>query len=213
MPTHLERLVALQTTFGMLQKRRAALLSEVATLGATLERLSALEATAGEATQLLKKVAEICEMSSKQVMENIVNHGLRVIFDEQDTFSIDMETKVRSVYAYMRLGKDTKTDIMDSRGGGYVDIISVLTILVLILQKRKDMQRFLVLDEAFAEVGREHLEKVGDFLHFLTEKLGITILLITHSEELLAFANTVYQVEKKNDGPTTIKKRETPREH
>lgn len=198
MATHADRLVILQTSFGVLQRRRAGLKADIVALEKELAEMAQLEVTAGEAAQLLKKVAEICELSSKQVMEKIVNHGLQAIFEETDTFAIDMETKQRSVYAYMRLGEEAKTSIMDSRGGGYVDIISVLTVLVLILQKRKDMQRFLVLDEAFAEVGREHLEKVGKFLRFLVEKLDMSILLITHSEELLPYANRVYEFSMTN---------------
>jgi hypothetical protein len=203
-----DRLVAAQTSVELLKRRRTILKRETLALEAKMAVLAELEGRTGEAAALLKKVAEICEGSSKEVMERIVNHGLQAIFDETDTFHIDIETKARSVYAYLRLGEDSKTGIMDSRGGGYVDIISVLTVLVLILQKKKDMQRFLVLDEAFAEVGRDHLEKVGQFLRFLVEKLDMTVLLITHSEEFMSVADRVYHVQKKGDGPTTIKQKE-----
>jgi ABC-type dipeptide/oligopeptide/nickel transport system ATPase subunit len=201
------RLAAIRAVCSLLQNKRNSLKTEVIHIEKLLSVVSNLEIQSTEAAQVLKRVAEICELSSKQVMEKIINHGLKAIFEETDTFSVEMETKARSVYAYMRLGEDSKTNIIDSRGGGYVDIISVLTVIVLILQQRKDMQRFLVLDEAFAEVGREHLEKVGQFLRFLVEKLGITILLITHSEELLPFANNIYDASIQ-DGITKMKKRE-----
>lgn len=207
MADHVERLVALQTSVKMLDKRRAVVATEIANTEKILAELGLAEMQSGEASQVLKKVAEICEMSSKKVMEQIVNHGLQAIFDEPDTFTIEMETKARAVYAYMRLGGEA--NIVDSRGGGYVDIISVLTVVVLILQQRKDMRRFIVLDEAFAEVGREHLEKVGQFLKFLVEKLGIVILLVTHAEELLLYANNVYEFSLA-DGATQIKKRKLP---
>lgn len=204
MADHVERLVALQTSVKMLDQRRAAVEVEINSTTKVLEELGLAEIQSGEAAQVLKKVAEICEVSSKQVMEQIVNRGLQAIFDEPDIFTIEMETKARAVYAYMRLGGEA--GIIDSRGGGYVDIISVLTVVVLILQQRKDMKRFIVLDEAFAEVGREHLEKVGQFLKFLVDKLDMAILLVTHSEELLPYANNVYEFSLA-DGTTKIKKR------
>lgn len=95
---------------------------------------------------------------------------------------------------------------MDSRGGGYVDVISVLVVLTMLLQTRPHLQRFLVLDESFAEVGGAHVSKVGEFLQFLVKKLGLTILLITHSEELVDFSDRLYEVGMK-DGITTLKEK------
>jgi DNA repair ATPase RecN len=198
------RLVQLQVQRNQFIKRRKDLQDNVESLKRRFSTLSDTETILGEAAQSLKSVAEICEASSKNLIERVINHGLGVIFGEREKFRVYTETKARSVYAYMCLGEGTKSGIIDSRGGGYVDIISVLTVLVLILQQRPNVQRFLVLDEAFAEVGAEHLSKVGEFLRFLVDKLDLTILLVTHSEQLAEAATKVYNVSMK-DGVTTIK--------
>lgn len=203
-----DRLVALKATHGLMINQRMGLVAEVESLKKRLSSLSDTEILLGESAQVLKQVAEICEVSSKTFIEKVIDHGLRVIFDETDKFNVRLETKARAVYAYMTLGEGGTASIMDSRGGGYVDIISVLTVLVLILQQKENMRRFIVLDEAFAEVGTEHLEKVGKFLRFLVEKLGMTILLVTHSEELASAATLVYDVEMR-DGDTKLKRRES----
>ena len=200
-----ERLIALSSQACVLAQERDGLKRELDSLNIKLSSLSDYEVIVTQATNLLKEVAEICEKSSKELIEKIIDHGLKVIFDEPERFGIRTETKSRAVYAFMCLG-DKKTNIIDCRGGGYVDVISVLTVLTLILQQKSSMQRFLVLDESFAEVGRDHLEKVGKFLQFLTERLGMTILLITHSAELVEYAHTVYEMSLEN-GRTKVKRR------
>lgn len=207
----LNRYQALKGQVTALKAQRESALRELTSLRVGFDSMQKLEIQMSQAANLLREVAERCEATSKGMIERIVGHGLKVIFGEQDRFSISVETKARAVQAYMCLGEDEKgqphrSSILDSRGGGYVDVISVLTVLVMMLQTKPHLQRILILDESFAEVGGDHLNKVGEFLQFLVKKLGLTILLITHSQELVDYADRLYEVDMV-EGSTRVKEK------
>lgn len=172
-------------------------------LQARLQKIESYEILVSQAVAVLDVLKEKKERASKGVVEDLVSYGLNAIFGEDQPFRITLETKQKSVYAYLGLGEE-KQDLIRSKGGGYIDLISVLTVLTLLLKEKPGLQRFIVLDESFSEIGREHLDKVGEFLRFLVTKLDLTILLVTHQVELLEFADKVYRVDKKPGQYTTF---------
>lgn len=200
-----QRYDRLHTDVDFLLEVQSSLMSKHQKLLARLERVEGYEILVGKAVEVLDQLKDVKERASKGVVEDLISYGLNVIFDEQDKFTITMETKARAVYAYLGLGEE-KQDLIKSKGGGYVDLISVLMVLTLMLKEKPALRRFIVLDESFAEVGREHLERVGEFLKFLVTKLDVTILMITHSNELLEYADRLYRVDKKEGGYSEFEK-------
>jgi len=197
---------ALKADTNLLLEVQSSLLAKHHKLLSKLERVEGYEILVGKAVEVLDQLKDAKERASKGVVEDLISYGLNVIFDEQDKFSITMETKARAVYAYLGLGEE-KQDLIKSKGGGYVDLISVLMVLTLMLKEKPALRRFIVLDESFSEVGKEHLERVGEFLKFLVEKLQVDILMITHSEQLLDYADILYYVDKKSDGYSTFERK------
>jgi len=201
---------SLRSDVNLLAEVQSSLMAKQQKLLARLERIEGYEILVGKAVEVLDQLKDAKERASKGVVEDLISYGLNVIFDEESKFSITLETKARAVYAYLGLGEE-KQDLIKSKGGGYVDLISVLVVLTLLLKEKPVLRRFIVLDESFAEVGKDHLERVGEFLKFLVTKLDVTILLITHSLELLDAADIVYYVDKKSDGYTTFERKNDPK--
>ncbi len=54
-------------------------------------------------------------------------------------------------------------------------------------------ENLLVLDETFAHVSAEYLAAVGEFLQEIKDKTGVQILMVTHQEELVDYADKVYR--------------------
>ena len=79
----------------------------------------------------------------------------------------------------------------------------ILRVVVMLL--RKDVARILFLDETFAHVSAEYLPALGEFLREVVDKSGIQIVMVTHQDEFVEYADKVIRFELDKNEKTKVK--------
>ena len=145
---------------------------------------------------------EQCNIAARDFVkievEQLVTQGLRSIFENPTIqFNIDFVTKRNQVEAEFTLssekdGTRIQGDILSSRGGGIVDVISIsLRIIIMQLMKVKGP---LVLDEPGKYISAQFIGSFGKFLTEVSNTFNRQIIMITHNDKLAEFANNTIEV-------------------
>jgi len=150
--------------------------------------------------QIIEGIALEKRNGIKQGIENIVSESLKTLYGEDYSFEMTYTEKASRSCLEMRVLRQTEAGVvkrqMDGFGGGVSDSISVpLRMMVL---KGSDTGDILILDEAFKHVDGEMIDRVGEFLKIISEKLGIQIILVTHHERLLEYADRGFELRNTN---------------
>lgn len=176
-------------------QQRDAVGREIATL---TDDIQVLTYTTTALDQLLKAVS----LESLESVESLVTYGLRTIFDDQAlSFRIDVSTKFRMQWMEPRLkAGEVEASILDAFGGGPATVVAFL--LRVLVCRRLGLAPVIVLDEPFAMVSADYTENVAKLLRELCDKLGFTILLVTHDPSFVQYAHHAYEAVETSHGTT-----------
>lgn len=147
--------------------------------------------------QLLKSVS----VESLATIEKLVSYGLQVSFNDQVIFLKIEATQKRGVqYLDLKFACDgVEFPILGAFGGGPASVCAFL--LRLLVCRRLNLAPVLFLDEPFSFVSPEYVNNVSKLLRELSDKLGFTILLITHDRTgYLQHATNVYEGRPTSNG-------------
>lgn len=161
--------------------------------------------------ELLKVVAEKREAKFREGLEALVTQALRAVFDDDSyTFFIEQDVKRDQATARLMLERVDENDelfrtpIKGYHGGGVIDIVAfVLNAIVLTLVKPR-RRRTLWLDEPFPQVSKAHRPRVAEMLKWLHEETGLQFIIVTHEDEYISVADTVFRVTQTN-GKTKVR--------
>jgi DNA repair exonuclease SbcCD ATPase subunit len=211
--SELDRLVVLTRTRRRELDNRAADARAVLTRGKeTQAQISSLTSTIEEmdkVTVLLNSMGEERQLKAQSTIEQLVTQGLHTIFDDTLSFHIVQSVRGKSanVEFIVRTTLDNmviETPVMEARGGGMAATIGfLLRIVVMLLGKEPSSENVLILDETFAHVSAEYLEGVGNFLREVVDKTGVQIIMVTHQDEFVEYADKVYRFSAV-DGKTQV---------
>lgn len=159
---------------------------------------------------LLVNLADSRQSSIVSAVEKLVTHGLRLIFEQELSFIVELDTKARrttcSFYIESYVHNEViRTPILSSRGGGVASVAAFLLRVILVILS--GTRRLLVLDETFAQLSSNYEEPCAAFIKTLTEKANMQIILVTHSTTYQSYADIVYKTTLK-DGWTQFEKLE-----
>ncbi len=154
--------------------------------------------------EVLKVIGDRKKQKTIEVFERVVTSAILEVFGFNYQFKIDINSEGKRILTKFKLintdGKEL--DIMDSCGGGLIDVISfVLRVLILVSIKPR-RQRIIYLDETFKHVSVDYRPKVASLLKSLAKQLNIQFLLVSHQPELVEAADTAYELQKSKDGVT-----------
>jgi DNA repair exonuclease SbcCD ATPase subunit len=155
----------------------------------TDKKLQLLKAQ-GILDQTITKVSE----GGIHKIESMITRGLELTFPDKDLrFQIDKKSTARgNNYKLVLQEGDVSGPIMDTFGGGVVNVVQFLFRMILI--QRFGLQRLMVLDEVFNNVSKEYRGHVSSLLRTLCDDQGFNILMITHDPVLASAADRVYEV-------------------
>jgi DNA repair exonuclease SbcCD ATPase subunit len=187
-----------------IRTQAVAVKSEIGTLSEEVSNLDRV-------SLLLNSMGEDRQLQAQRVIEELVTRGLRTIFDETLSFHIIQTTKAKTanveffVRTMLADGMVVDTPVMEARGGGVAATIGFLLRLVVLLLRARDTreENLLVLDETFAHVSVEYLQRVGEFLREIVDKTGVQIVMVTHQQEFVDFGDIVYRFTQE-DGKTVV---------
>lgn len=136
----------------------------------------------GDAILVVQAFAGQIQTGVIDKFENLLNRGIREIFDRDYKIDIEMEAKGNSFVAdiYITLPGGNRIP-MSTEGGGLKYLASMLSrILYLILDSTQPV-KFLFLDETMADLDEWRYPQGFKFIMDVAAELGIQIVWITHS--------------------------------
>ena len=141
-----------------------------------------------QAQQVLQQVAEAVQNIAHAKIAGVVTRCLKAVFgDSAYEFQIIFERKRGKTEARLAFVRDgIEHDPTSSCGGGTVDVAAFALRLACLLLSRPRLRRVLILDEPFRYLSSSYREAVCAMLLEVSKELGVQIIQVTHSPELLA---------------------------
>ena len=91
---------------------------------------------------------------------------------------------------------------MDSRGGGLVNIVSLLLRIIILMLTDRKAERFIALDEPFNNLREKYHENLVEVIKEIALKLNFQMVIVTHQKSMESFADVVYEF-RQVDGVTS----------
>lgn len=170
------------------------------------QEIEELQKDKAEITELLsisRKAAGIVQDAMCAKLSRIVTRVIKTVFSDDIEFVIEFVERrgVHEADMFIRDKDGHEYDILESRGGGLADVISLALQMSFIMLS--DVDRYLILDEPSRHLSAEVQEKLGEVLKLLCKEFNFTMLFVTHSKALTEIADKVFHVELK-DGRSVI---------
>jgi ABC-type dipeptide/oligopeptide/nickel transport system ATPase component len=152
---------------------------------------------AKDAQTFLVELADGRRGSMKGKIESVITEAMRLIYGPSYRAELSYSNKNNRSNLEVEMVRDTplgevRRDI-NGFGGGMADTMSTpLRLMVLVGSKKTD--RVCVLDECWKHIDVARIEKVGQFLRVLSDRLKMQILFCTHHLQLQSVASQVYQI-------------------
>jgi len=169
-------------------------MSQIASVESEIISLESEIGLLDKVSSLFKHLLDSLLEEKKQEIQKLVTYGLKTVFTDQDLrFHINIEPKYNTIYTNFKTEQVgvAEGDVLDSFGGGVVNIESFLLRIITLFQTK--LTPFLFLDETFSHVSGEYVENTSALLSNVCEQLGLTIALITHKEDMLNNADKIYK--------------------
>lgn len=155
-----------------------------------------------EARRIILAVAKETQAEVAAYIESMVTLAVQSVFKERD---------YRFVVQFVQRKNRTEVELLvrdgegkepyypqDEQGGGLIDIISFALRVVLWSLQPKRSRNVLILDEPFKFTGK-YIEMAGAMLKEVSKKLGMQIIMVTHSSELAGVADRAWLVQREGD--------------
>lgn len=157
-----------------------------------------------EALEVLQGLETAFTHGFEQAVGAIITRGLTLVREEPWKFRIAHKLRgdVSAVEFLVTDPSGHETDVLDSHGGGLSNLIDFLLRVLVILNSRPSMRKFLWLDESFSAISDEFLPATAELLRQFVDTLGLQIVLTTHIRAFTDVADIVHLVEARPSGST-----------
>ncbi len=154
-----------------------------------------------ETAIFLTSLLEKNQKSLEEVFSKIGSSSIHKIFGEDKNllFLFDKAKKknpsvnIKISQPFDETEDELITDIMDAEGGAMVDIVALSLRLAMIELVNPKQTGPIFLDETFKYVAKnESIRSAGDFLREASDKMDKQMIIITHSSELLPYADKLF---------------------
>ena len=152
---------------------------------------------------LLRGIIEKSTVEKLHEVENLVNLALNDIYPDRGVrfhFTIETKRDISTIIPHITAASGADGLTRTHGGGVLAPIALVLRILTNIFAHHLPL---IVLDESLVHISSQYIAPTAQFLRDLTQELGITVVLVTHTS---AFAEAAHQnilVDQNQFGSTT----------
>lgn len=154
-----------------------------------------------ESRQYYKKAIDIVYERSIQELKDVINSALSYIFTDKNLeMDIELTDKRGKSLSFIIKNKGKKVNLKRGMGMGVKCVISCILHIYYLQCKNS---KILMLDEAYSNISKGYISNFFDFISKLCNKLNFTVILITHDERFIDYADKVYEV---SDGKITLLK-------
>ena len=152
---------------------------------------------------VLSEVARQTQLQFKGYVESLVTKCINTVFDRDFEFILEYEIKANKTYIkpMVREG-DTEPQVpKEEMGVGILDLLSFALRVVLWSLERPKSRPVFILDEPMRDLGKgKLLDRAGDILKELSQRLKLQLILITHEPQLCRIADRVFEIDHDGKG-------------
>lgn len=172
----------------------------------SIKRLKRRTEHINQARALIIEVARQTQRQLEYHVGEVVSLALSAVFESPYEFELEFEEKRGKTEARLWLtdGTGERLEPIYSTGGGVVDTCAFALRVALWSLQRPRSRNVLVLDEPFRFLNRSRHSSASEMLREVSEKLGLQIIMVSHSEELIEGADRVFRVGKGKGGKSTV---------
>ena len=147
-----------------------------------------------KARWVLTEVSKITQSKFKDRVESLVTLAIRSVFGPVYKFVLEFERKRNILHCtpVVMEGQDRYSP-KDDEGGSLIDIIALAFRIVLLSLEKPRSRPTIFLDEPMKNMG-DMIDLGGKVLREISHKLKFQLIIITHSKELMAIGDRVYEV-------------------
>jgi DNA repair exonuclease SbcCD ATPase subunit len=159
-----------------------------------------------KARTVLELLSKLSEQEVRDYIEPLVTEALRAVFGYDLRFGIEFGFERNQVVVSFSitdaLGNTVQGDIEDMKGGGVLDVISL--VLRFVLLELFGLEGPVVLDEPGRFVDRKHQPAFGELILSFATRFNRQILIVTHDEAICAIGALHYHVEQDEQGVSHV---------
>lgn len=163
----------------------------------TEQNISDLEAS----LQVTKALLDYASRDNVDKLTSLITTALQAIFQDRD-YSVSSLVEDKRGNRTLELmfkerfsdGTEVETPLKDAIGGGVLAVIGLIINIFYLMKNH--LSHVMILDEALAQVSKEYLPNVLDFLKQLSEDEDFIFIFISHTEGIIEKADTIYEVNK-----------------
>ena len=154
-----------------------------------------------ESRQYYKKAIDLIYEKSIQELKDVLNSALSYIFkDKSLEVDIQLSDKRGKSLTFIITNNGRKVSL---KRGMCMGVKCVISCILHIYYLQCKNSKILMLDEAYSNISKNYISDFFDFLSKLCEKLQFTLILITHDERFIEYADRVYEI---SNGYVTLTK-------
>lgn len=160
------------------------------------------EAEITEAQLIVQHVAAQTQSELKFHVETLITSALSSVFANPYEFEVEFDTKSNRTAAtcWFKRGENRIPPVKSS-GGGAIDIAALAArVTMWALGKTRSL---MILDEPMKFLSTDLRDRGGEFLKYISSKLGIQLVMVTHIQSLCQSADVVYSCSM-SDGKSTL---------
>lgn len=146
--------------------------------------------------QYYKKAIDIIYERSIQELKDVINSALLYIFKDRQ-LEVDIELSDKRGKSMTFLIKDQGKLVSLKRGMG-MGVKCVISAILHIYFLQCKNSKVLMLDEAYSNISKDYLVHFFEFISKLCDKLQFKLIIITHDERFVEYADKVYRISKGN---------------
>jgi len=175
----------------------------------TLAKLLELNQILEDVIKAQKIIQEVSAATQEQMameISDLVSLALAAVFSDPYEFKVAFVQRRSRTEADLLFARGGEVHSpMFSSGGGPVDV-AAFALRISLWSLTKSTRPVIVLDEPFKHLSRDLHGRAAEMLQTLSKELGLQIIMVSHSEDLIEGANKVFYVTIK-DGISKVENR------
>jgi len=171
--------------------------SQISTASVKIDGIEIERDTSKKAVEVLDIVQQSVRGLIKNGFETVVTNALQTIYGDEFNFQLEFGRRGNLQEVYFKIINSTLSqshDIEDVTAGGEIDVIALALKIVILELYQKVNKSPLISDEPFKFISLEYVYAAGKFIQMLNEKMNRQIILVTHKEKLLEFADNIIKL-------------------
>lgn len=148
-----------------------------------------------EAHAIIQTVAEQTQRQLEYHISEIVSLALAAVFDSPYTLRVvfvQRRNKTECDILFERDGNQFRP--VDATGGGAVDVAALALRFSIWSLRRPRTRNTIILDEPFRFLSRDLQGRAADMLGEISRRMGLQIVMVSHSPDLIEGADRVFNV-------------------